>query len=439
MAGEAEEIIRRLRNELQAGGKIDLAATEVALRAALLGRGAQMLQQALEEAAPHLSGMGQCKGTQTRDMITLLGTIRVQRPYYHGWTPQGERRGTYPLDEALGLNGRYTPGAARLITRMAAQMPFEEIGNALWESSGVRVEPRSMHRLLQRTAPAVAAAMGMLGAIPDPEEGEEQEEIPTLYLELDGTGVPMRKDALAGRVGRQADGSARTREAKLGVVFTQHEVTKDGEPVRDPKSCTYVGTTGGADEVAARLRREGLRRGIATAGEVVALGDGAAWIWERIRQIAPQAVCILDFYHASEHLQALARALDGPDEVGAESRCVRWRSALKQSRLQDVLEEARRDRPRSGVRRAAAMAEIGYFENNRSRMDYRRYREKGWFIGSGVVEAGCKSVIGSRMKQSGMFWGEAGAEAMLGLRCVYKSNLYQYCWNTAYPAPARSA
>jgi hypothetical protein len=318
-------------------------------------------------------------------------------------------------------------------------MPFDEIGDTLWESAGVRVEPRSMHRLLQRTAPALAAAMGRLGTTPGKEEGGKKEAIPTFYLELDGTGLPMRKEALTGRVGRQADGSARTREAKLGVVFTQHKVTEEGEPVRDPKSCTYVGTTGGADEVATRLRCECRRRGIATAGEVVALGDGAAWIWERIRQITPQAVCILDFFHASEHLQALARALDGPDEIAVERRCVRWRDALKQSRLQDVLDEAVRDRPRSGVRRAATMEEIGYFENNRSRMDYRRYREKGWFIGSGVVEAGCKSVIGSRMKQSGMFWSEAGGEAMLGLRCVYKSNLFQSCWNTAYPAPARSA
>jgi hypothetical protein len=165
VVGDAEEIIQRLRNELQAGGKIDLAATEVALRAALLGRGAQMLQETLEEAAPHLSSIGQYKGMQTRDIITLLGTIRVQRPYYHGWTPHGELRGTYPLDEALGLNGRYTPGAARLITRMAAQMPFDEIGDALRESAGVRVEPRSMHRLLQRTAPALAAAMGRLGRV----------------------------------------------------------------------------------------------------------------------------------------------------------------------------------------------------------------------------------------------------------------------------------
>lgn len=128
----------------------------------------------------------------------------------------------------------------------------------------------------------------------------------TLYLELDGTGIPMRKADLAGRPGRQADGSARTREAKLGSVFTQQGVDADGHPLRDPESTTYVGTLGDADEIARLLRAEIQRRGGGSGVRMVAIADGAPWIWERFRQIAPDAVMILDFYHAGEHLTRLA-------------------------------------------------------------------------------------------------------------------------------------
>jgi hypothetical protein len=286
-----------------------------------------------------------------------------------------------------------------------------------------------MHRLLEQTAPRLAVARR--------EPAMPLRPGTTLYLELDGTGIPMRKEELAGRPGRQADGSARTREAKLGAVFTQQGMDEEGHPLRDPESTTYVGTLGDADEAARLLRAEIQRRGGHAADRMVAIADGAPWIWERFRQIAPNAIMILDFYHAGEHLTRLARALDGEDELAVERRCARWRDALKQSRLQLVLDEALAARPRlRGMRRDAVDVEIAYFEHNRSRMDYRAYRLAGLYIGSGIVEAGCKTVIGSRLKQSGMFWSESGAQGMLGLRCLYKSGLFSSAWNNAYPLHA---
>lgn len=397
------------------------------MRAAVLEETARRLECVLNRAGQPLVGPGSRKACQTREVISLLGPLRLRRDYFHGWTREGRQRGVYPLDEALGLIGRYTPGAARLISRLAAQMPFAELEDTLKESAGLALDPRGMHRLLEQTASRMAEARreGVKPLRPGT----------TLYLELDGTGIPMRKADLVGRAGRQADGSARTREAKLGSVFTQQGVDADGHPLRDPESTTYVGTLGDADEIARLLRAEIQRRGGCSGVRMAAIADGAPWIWERFRQIAPDAIMILDFYHAGEHLTRLARALDGEDELAIERRCARWRDALKHSRLQQVIDEAIAARPRHGPRRDAVDAEIAYFEHNRSRMDYLVYRQAGLYIGSGVVEAGCKTVIGSRLKQSGMFWSESGAKGMLGLRCLYKSGLFSSAWDKAYPMP----
>lgn len=412
---------------MASGQPVDLARVELEVRAAVLRETARRLESVLNRAGLALGGCGSRKGTQTREVISMLGPLQLRRDYFHGWTGQGEQRGVYPLDEALGLIGRYTPGAARLISRLAAQMTFAELEDTLKESAGLSLDPRGMHRLLEQTAPRMAGARR--------EQAEPLRAGTTLYLELDGTGIPMRKDELAGRPGRQADGSARTREVKLGAVFTQQGVDEDGHPLRDPESTTYVGTLDDADEVARLLRAEIQRRGGHAAVRMAAIADGAPWIWERFRQIAPDAIMILDFYHAGEHLTRLARALDGENELAVERRCARWRDALKQSRLQLVLDEAIAARPRHGPRRDAVDAEIAYFENNRSRMDYLSYRQAGLYFGSGVVEAGCKTVIGSRLKQSGMFWSESGAQGMLGLRCIYKSGLFSSAWINAYPMP----
>jgi hypothetical protein len=308
---------------------------EIAFRESVLHEAKQRLEAVLNQADRNLAAPGQNKGQQTREVLSLVGPLQLTRSYRHGWTEQGEQMGFYPLDEVIGLVGRYTPGAARLITRLAAQMPFAELEDTLRESAGLQVDARSMHRLLEETAPQLA------GAQRSPEPALSGTVTPTLYLELDGTGIPMRKDELVGRAGRQPDGTARTREAKLGAVFMQKGVDEEGHPMRDPDSTTYVGTLGGADEIAEQLRSESLRRGMAQAKRVVAIGDGAAWIWERFRQLAPAATCVLDFYHACEHLGRLARALDGADELAVERRCKRWRADLKESRLQRVLDEAK--------------------------------------------------------------------------------------------------
>jgi hypothetical protein len=266
-------------------------------------------------------------------------------------------------------------------------------------------------------------AQDRLVELPAPASGP----VPQFYVSVDGTGVPMIRAELEGRRGRGPDGQARPREIKLAALFTQTTRDAEGHPIRDPQSTTYLASFVSSDQFGPRVRRAALARGFKQAGQGIFLGDGAAWVWEIARTCFPQAVPILDYYQASEHVVALAKAVY-PDAGTAQNWAVRWRSLLYDSEL-DVLRAAARaaadPAPAEAVQR-----ELDYLERNRARMDYRHYRAQGWFIGSGVVEAGCKRVIGQRLKQSGMFWREEGATAVASLRCALLSaGGWDYLWS----------
>jgi hypothetical protein len=248
-----------------------------------------------------------------------------------------------------------------------------------------------------------------------------------MYIAYDGTGIPMRKEELKGRKGRQPDGSARTREVKRGCVFTQHTSDKDGYPLRDPGSTSYVATLSGTDDFGPIILAEARRRGLAYAQTSVVIGDGAKWIWNTARIDFPDAIQILDFYHACEHLMLLSEAAH-KDKPSADKAFRKWRSMMKRGRINKVSSLAMEMMPRSGMRRKAAMDQIVYFQTNAHRMRYDVFRKKGLFIGSGVVEAGCKSVVGKRAKQSGMMWSVSGAQNILDLRCLILSNYFDNTW-----------
>jgi hypothetical protein len=242
----------------------------------------------------------------------------------------------------------------------------------------------------------------------------------------------MRRAELHGIKGKQEDGTARTREAKLGCVFTQTVRDEEGHPLRDPDSTSYVGTYQGCREIAVLLHQEARRRGLDRASQVVYLGDGAAWVWENCRLTFPGAVEILDFYHASEHVGQLATALHEGDLTAAATCRTRWCHQMKQSSPAALLSEscaALTAHPEwSEARRKAVQSQIHYLESHATRTHYGFYQAQGWFIGSGVIEAGCKTVVGRRLKQSGMFWSQTGAEDILSLRCLVLGPHFDNAW-----------
>ena len=368
-----------------------------------------------------------CYEQRGRSVQTLFGEVLLKRRYYHH-RPSGT--GRYPLDEALGLEGAYSPAVARLICRAATLSPSFEQGAAdLAAYAGLNVNARQLGRVVAEVAPDMSEALATLEPLPPSSQSEEF--IAILYVSVDGTGTPMRREELAGISGKQKDGSARTREAKLGCVFTQTGTDEQGEPMRDPDSTSYIGTFQGCREVGVLLHQEAVRRGLGRARQVVYLGDGAAWVWENCRLTFPGAVEILDFYHASEHVADMTKAIhQDPDRAAALHR--RWSHDMKQTCPVALLAEARtlliEHSEWSETKRNAIQCEINYLESHASRTHYGEYRAKGYFIGSGVIEAGCKTVVGRRLKQSGMFWSGTGAQNILSLRCQVLGPHFDASW-----------
>lgn len=428
LASEAEQFLTLARGRLEREGWGSVEWVEAGLREALLKDGRCLLEEPLNDptlpVAGDVSRVGEkCTRGVQRQVASVFGLLRLRRNYYY--TP-GSGGGRYPLDQALGLIGGVTPMLARLMTRAGAQSGFAGAAEDLRVYGGLEVEGRQIHRLLQHTGPAMHQAWRSLPVIPPPAP------LPVLYVSVDGTGVPMVPAALVGRRGKAPDGGARTREIKLGCVFTQHGTDDQGRPLRDPDSTTYLCGLEAAADFGGRLRREAFRRGLGQSQRTALLGDGAAWVWELGRVNFPQAIQILDYFHGREHLSDLVDAILGATSPRASRRLEVWEGWLWEGQVERLLRAARRHlQGHAAADPQAAQTQLGYFEKNRSRMHYGRFRRQGLFIGSGVVEAGCKTVVGQRAKQSGMRWTETGVLNVLHTRCALLGGQFDPCWERA--------
>lgn len=425
VATETERFLTLARERLAAEGWSSLDWVETGLREALLKDGRRWLESLLNDPSlpvpEDASGAGE-KSTSAvpRQVGTVLGEITLRRNYYHC---AATHQGRYPLDQALRLVEGYSPTLARLMTRAAAQSGFAAASEDLRIYGGIDVGGRQIHRLLQTVGPRIRESVETVPAV------KLSAPLPVLYVSVDGTGAPMVAAALAGRRGKQPDGSSKTREVKLGCVFTQHHRNEEGQPVRDPDATTYLCGLESAGDFGGRLRQEAIRRGLGQSQRAVLLGDGAAWVWELSRVNFSGVIEILDYYHGREHLSRLVHALDAEGTPAAARTMTRWESWLWEGQVERLMRAARKRAKAKCIDFKAAGIEIGYFEKNRRRMRYGQYRREGLFIGSGVVEAGCKTVIGQRAKQSGMRWTEAGLLHVLHTRCALLGGQFDWFWN----------
>ncbi len=371
---------------------------------------------------------------RSRSVCSLFGEFELQRNYFHH-AKSGS--GRFPLDDTLGLEGACTPAIARLMCKAATQSgSYQEAADDLAAYAGVCFNAHDLGRMVQSLAPKLCQALETM-----PKPSPHKPIIDVLYATCDGTGTPMRREELKGRKGKQEDGTARTSEAKIGCIFTQTDLDshgkplrdEEGAPLRDPDSTSYVGTYQGCRQIAVLLHQEAHRRGLDRAKRVVFIGDGAAWVWENARQTFPDAIEILDFYHASEHVGKLADAIHDQNSDQSAALRQRWCHEMKQSSPASLLDESRTLLAANPLwsedKIKAIQGQINYLENHSSRTHYGRYRQEGLFIGSGVVEAACKTVVGRRLKQSGMFWSHTGAENILSLRCLVLGPHFDSAWN----------
>jgi hypothetical protein len=423
-----------------------MGCLEEKLRQALGQDARRCLEELLNDPAVHVpedhTQAGEsCHGQRVNTVESLFGPLTLRRNYY---SCREGGAGRVPLDESLGVIEGCTPGLARLMCRAGALEPYEEASRSLEVYCGITIEGRRIQRLVQRVGPQFAQWTQSQSARTSLPEGT------IFYVEADGTGVPVRPEETVDREGKGEDGQARTREIKLGVVFRQdapqtpaQAAPKTNRPNAPPPprpervegSTRYVTSTGNAQEFGQQLRQLALRQGLSLASLVVFLGDGAAWVWELARVCFPMAKLILDFYHAAEHIGLLTEIIFGKDTPLAKSHRQAWSQILKDTPegVDEVIGRALVAMPRTRKTRRLALKALAYFENNRDKMRYWEYQAQGLFIGSGVVEAGCKTVVGQRLKQSGMFWGLPGAHNILDIRCVLENGQFDAFWNRLLP------
>ena len=294
-----------------------------------------------DEQGPHLpcpcGGEARLAGRRPKTFTTALGLLTLKRAWYHC---DQCHHGFSPRDRALGMEDTgLSPAALRMLGIAAARTSFAGASALLRELAGLAVSPKTVERHAEALGREVARDESR---VIDPEPCEAR----TLYLGLDGTGVPARKSEVEGRAGKQPDASAKTREAKLAVVWSADTTDKKGHPVRDPGSTTYnaaietIATRDTETEpapFAKRIRREAQRRGFATAPRRVVLGDGAPWIWNFTDEHFPDAVQIVDLFHAKGHLFEVAKAIYGPGSEVGEQWAKKRREELDEGRVDDVI------------------------------------------------------------------------------------------------------
>ena len=420
------------------------------MRTALTTAGGRLLQAVLAGggdgyAGPHAKcpdgHQAGYAGARDKTITTVLGPVTLSRSWYHCTACE---HGFAPRDAQLGIAGEtQSPGLAEMIALAGAEVSFARAAGLIAGLAGITVSPRTIERSAEVSGAAARAANASeASAI------RERRIVPMappaplpdmLYVEVDGTGVPVRASETAGRPGKGEDGKAGTREVKLARLFTVSRFDQDGRPVMDPGSSTYTFTFDGKDALAGLVKAEYLRRAGNHFRQVVAIGDGAAWIWGMAEDLYPHASHIVDIYHAREHLHDLAThlAFITPD------RRPGWPGAATNSTPGT---STRSSRPPAATHSPGVKAEeldkkLGYFRNNARRMRYADFKKLGMFIGSGAIEGGIKAVVCQRAKQAGMHWTTEGAADIIALRTQQASGRWDELWpaRTAPPTGLRAA
>lgn len=367
-----------------------------------------------------------------KELLTVLGPVVVKRAYYYD---QGCQAGWCPKDHALDIEGTsYSSGVRRMISKVGAYRPFGLGHEDLYDLAGIRVSAKEVERISQMVGHQTESFQAAEGQASLSGKVVSIKPVPRLYVCMDGTGVPVVKKETVGRQGKGKDGQAKTREVKLGCVFTQTGVDQKGRPVRDEESTSYTGAIEVAETFGERIYQEAMRRGMDRAGEVCVLGDGASWIWNIADEHFYGATQIVDLYHAREHYWKVAKACFGPKDERLHSWTEERCRELDDGQVEEVIKAIRQCFSLTGCDTAICEKETGYFEKNKNRMRYAEFRKRGFFIGSGVLEAGCRTVIGQRLKQSGMHWSVRGANSIIALRCCILSNRWEDFWENRVAA-----
>jgi len=317
--------------------------------------------------------------------VSAVGELRYERAYYYC---RHCKTGAAPTDAGFRVSGSELTPAARELAALAGTLSSfaEAADKVLPKMAGVRVSESAVERTTEAAGAAVGRRLAegeVFGPAADWQWPPDAAGRTVGYVSLDATGVGMQ-----GPAGSAADG----RMIDVGLVFAP-------AAGRRPGRMRVLTALGARHDLGEQMRRQAAQVGLERADVWVGLTDGGAGLDEFLRVYFPRAEVVLDFYHAAEHLNDLAKALHPGDDGLAGEVAGRWCHQLKHdggAAVLAVLEAVRLTGRKEAVRECHRQV-TGYVRNNLFRMDYPRYRANGWLIGSGHIESACKGVIGQRL------------------------------------------
>ena len=363
---------------------------------------------------------------RARQLVGLVGDYTLRRPYF---VCDGCHQGQAPVDAALGLDrGSLSPGLGRVACRLGVETSFGETTVLLEETLQVRVPAEAVRRLTEGVGavaegeaqavicPAQVGAVPPTGVLP---AGA------ALLVEVDGAMVHLDDDwhevkvGLAAPLGPQRERDSDTRRERLIVG-----------------AADYCAGLEPAEAFWYRLYATACGQGLGSPGLqcVVVLGDGAEWIWHAAARFltigAVELVEIVDLYHAWEHLGTVAQAVFGTGSPAAAAWLTPLKDQLRDQGVAPVLAALQALAPPDPAAADEVRKALGYFTTHAARMDYPAFVARGWPIGSGAIESGCKTLIEAREKGAGMRWSRAGAQAVATLRALERSGGWEAFWAT---------
>lgn len=424
-----EQLERELRENALENATLDQIERAAGRAGRELSRRLQekLVQEREQETRPNQAdcrcgARARFKDRPSRTVVTAHGLLTYRRPSYY--CPVC-RASFSPLDDALGVLGGVAGSTTEQVRVWSAwlsgQLPFAQAATTLQMLTCVSLSAATMERIAVLAGTALRREQARQveahsrGELAEPSmAGRGKHRPERLYVGMDGLFVPLRDEWK--KDGTQGDLACRFGECKVGVVYEAHK-GEDGRDTRVRQSA-YTATMRNVEEFGPLLGALAHQHGHHFAREVVVIGDGAPWIWQIAATQFGNAVQIVDFFHACQHLAEVADARFGPETSASKE----WQKArqedLKNNRLPTVLSEIKAWRPSNAHKQTMRRSAYTYFANNERRMRYKTFLERGYHIGSGVVEASCKHVIAQRMDQAGMHWRSETADAIAALRAA---------------------
>jgi Uncharacterised protein family (UPF0236) len=345
-----------------------------------------------------------------REIDTVIGSVTLYRPYFYC---RSCAFGFYPLDEALGLSRRKAQADIQeLEAWLAAEMPYETTSEALERCAGIQLSNHHAHDVVNE----IAADIQLLDVCPDKAEihrqinelSEGKFRRPVLMIGIDGAHAPVRSEP-SPRSGKRGKGEWNEVKGfriylldgrQIVHLISWHQLKNDKELGNDLLAIKQAGL----------IPEDKVR--------ICTIGDGAPWIWNRIKEVYPDAKRVLDYYHCSEYLHDVANAQYGKNSQQAREWVEATLCLLFMNDADQIIADIKSLQPASDEAREQIDKTIGYLTERKDMINYGSLKRGGFHIGSGGIESSNKFIANVRLKRSGAWWYPTNANNILKLRCA---------------------